>query len=1090
MKLTILLAVFCTFHASAGLIAQNISIKASDTEISKVLTEIQKQGDYRFLFNSSLKDLRTKVSVNFERAELEEVMKQLFSGTTLTYTRLDNNLIAIRSNSPEEKDIRVTGKVTSDNGDPIAAASVVVKGTSNGTVTDAGGNFSITVPDNAVLVISAVGYNTVEVSVAGKQQISVKLEQSTKKMDEVVVIGYGTASKRDLTGSIIKVSGKDVADKPNTNPVASLQGKVSGLYVVNSGTPGKEPDIRIRGTNSLSGDVKPLYLVDGNFQDNINYLNPADIESVEILKDPSSLAIFGVRGANGVIAITTKKAKVGQININFNTNFGIKKLVDKIKMVDAAQFRTLYDEEQSNLDIPLYDRKDLSAWTGNTDWINEMTRTAIFNATNLSISTATDKNRFYISFGRTYDEGIVKNQQLTKYSINLSDEVKLSNNFKVGFTLMGLNQRNPYSAADGLLTDARRTLPITPVFNSARNAYYDLAIQSAQMTNPAMVLNNNWNKELAFENRYVGSVFAEWKFLKDFTLRSTVYGDFSYLSARTYSPLDSVYNPTTDKVTSHRGYLLTSIRQSEERWRKWQQDHTITFKKAIGDHNVTLLGGFTTYESIYRGMNGYIRQSATGKPIPNDKRFWYLNTVWGDVNTQTVSSGQWEKATVSGLLRGLYNYQGKYIATLSYRRDASSAWRPELNNQADNFYSIGLAWDVTKENFFTKQNVFDYLKIKGSYGKLGVQNTYGYDYPAYPTLSPSYAIFGTVSVPVYYQNYIASPDLHWERVFSREIGFEFAMLNNRLNGDFTYYRKDTKGLMAIIGSGASDNLLKNLGDMRNRGIEASLSYNHTISKDMNLSVSGNITTFDNRFLNSSFSTIVDEQYPNRTEPGYPVGYFYGLKVAGIIQSYADKNSYLDQSNLDSYGPGDFKYVDVNGDGVITTDDRTTIGNPTPDFTYGGNITYKYKQLDISMDFQGVYGNEIYRYWGSSENPYTTYNYPAFRMNRWHGEGTSNWEPLLGAAHKINRYPSTYGIEDGSYFRIRNLQIGYNFAGEGFLKKLKVKNMRLFVNAQNLKTWKHNSGYTPEFGGSAIRFGIDDGNNPMPAIYTGGININF
>ena len=224
-----------------------------------------------------------------------------------------------------------------------------------------------------------------------------------------------------------------MSDKPNINPVASLQGKVSGLYVVNSGTPGKEPDIRIRGTNSLSGDVKPLYLVDGIFQDNINYLNPSDIESIEIMKDPSSLAIFGVRGANGVIAVTTKKAKAGTININFNTTFGVKKLVDKIKLVNGTDFKTLFDEEQSNLDIPLYDRKDLTLWNGNTDWIDEMTRTAYFNATNLSLSTATEKNKFYMSVGRTYDQGVVKHQQLEKYSLNISDEVKLSNNFKVGF---------------------------------------------------------------------------------------------------------------------------------------------------------------------------------------------------------------------------------------------------------------------------------------------------------------------------------------------------------------------------------------------------------------------------------------------------------------------------------------------------------------------------------------------------------------------------------------------------------------------------------------------------------------------------------
>lgn len=983
----------------------------------------------------------------------------------------------------------VTGRVTNEEGQPLAGVTVAHRGGSATTATNANGEYSINVPDNAVLLFTSIGYEGQTVSVAGKSTANVVMVKATQKMDEVVVIGYGTASKRDLAGSITKLSGNVVADKPNINPVASLQGKVAGVYIVNSGNPGQEPDIRIRGTNSLSGAVKPLYLVDGNFQDNINYINPADIESIEILKDPSSLAIFGVRGANGVIAVTTKKAKAGQVNINFNTTFGTKKLVDKIAMVDADGFKMLYDEMQSNLDIPLYDRKDLSKWTGNTDWIDAMTRTGFFNATNLSVSSATEKNRFYFSIGRIYDEGIVNHQQLTKYTMNVSDEVKLYKNFKLGFNITGLRQRNPYSSAEGLLFNARRILPITPVFNAERNTYYDLAIQNAQMTNPVMELNNNWDKELSYETRFVGNVFAEINFLRNFTWRSTFYGDMSFLDSRKYSPLDSVYSPVSDAVTIHRGYMLTSVTQKEERYRKWQQDHILTFKKAYGDHNINFTAGFTTYENIYRGMNGYIRQSSTGKPIPNDKRFWYLNNIWGDQTTQSVSTGQWEKATVSTLFRTMYNYAGKYIASLSFRRDNSSAWRPENNNQGDNFYSVGLAWDIAKEKFFDRQKVFDAFKLKASYGKLGVQNTYGYDYPAYPSLTPNYVSFGNITVPVYSQNYIDDPGLKWEAVHGREVGFEFSMLNNHLSGDVVYYHKRTKGLLALVSTGVGLSQLKNLGDMRNRGIEASLSYNRKLNKDWNMTVSGNITTFDNLFEKSSFGTNADEQYPNVTRPGFPVGYFYGFKVAGVIQSYADKLAWYDQSTLDSYGPGDFKYEDINGDGVITTDDRTMIGNPTPDFSYGGNITLKYKNIDFSMDVQGVYGNEIYRYWGSSENPYTTYNFPAFRLDRWHGPGTSNWEPMVAESHKINRYPSTYGIEDGSYFRIRNLQIGMNITS-GLLSRTKAKNLRVFVGAQNLKTWKRNSGYTPEFGGGPISFGIDNGVNPMPAIITGGINVNF
>ena len=980
---------------------------------------------------------------------------------------------------------RVTGKVTS-GGDPVVGASVFVKGTKVGTTTDASGNFTLSVADNAVLVISSVGFESQEVAVAGKTSLSINLTASVQKIDEVVVIGYGTASKRDLTGSIAKLSGREVSDKPNVNPVASLQGKVAGLQVVNSGKPGQEPDIRIRGTNSIGG-VKPLYLVDGIFNDNINFLNPNDIESIEILKDPSSLAIFGVRGANGVIAITTKKAKSGQVNINFNTTFGQSRLVDKIKMVDANQFKLLFQEELENIGGSPF---DFAPWGANTDWVDVMTQKGSMNSTNLSLSSATDRNRFYMSVGTTNEEGIVKHEKLSRITLNINDEVKLNKAIKVGFSMSGIRQRNPYSRSRDLLYTARRVLPITPVFNPQRNAYYNLAIQSGQMTNPAMELNNNWDKELTYENRMVGNVFAEINFLKNLTLRSTFYADMSNVDSRTYTPLDSVYDPITDAVSVHNAYRITAVSQSNQRWNKFQQDHILTFKKNFGDHGLTAMGGFTTYYNEYRGQFGSVRQSLTGASIPNNKRFWYIDNGFGDRSTRISSSGQSERATVSSLIRLLYNYQGRYLLNASFRRDYSSAWRQDYGNQGQNFWSVGAAWDLTKEDFMQSQTFFDNLKLKGSIGVLGVQNTYGFDYPAYPTLSTSgSAVFGDLIVPVFVQNYLDDKNLHWETVHSKEFGVEFDILKRKLHAEIVYYNKETKDLLAMIDAGGGRSTLTNIGNMRNKGFELSATYNTQLTKDLSLSVAANMTTFDNMFLNSPFKSLPDEQFPSLTLAGNPIGFFYGYKVAGVFQSYADKLAYPIMNLGSNYGPGDLKYEDLNGDGVITTDDRTMIGNPTPDFIYGGNVTLRYKGFDLGVDMQGSYGNEIYRYWGSSELPYTKYNYPAFKMNRWHGEGTSNWDPILADNRTVNRLPSNYGIEDGSYFRIRNLQIGYDISAD-VLKKAKIKGARVFVNFQNLKTWKRNSGYSPEFGGSPTSFGNDVGNDPIPAIFSGGINVNF
>lgn len=1084
MKLTILLAVLCTFQATAGLTAQTVTLKTKDTEIAAILNSIQKQGDFRFLYNSKLKDLKQKVSVDFQNTDIREVLKRLFAGTTLTFLQLDNNLVAIRSTSPDEKDIRVTGKITNEAGEGLAAVSITIKGTARGTVTDMNGNFVLTAPENAVLVISAIGYNTVEVNVNNQQVLNVKLEQATRRMDEVVVIGYGAASKRDLTGSITKVNGKDIADKPNINPISSLQGRVAGLYIVNSGTPGAQPDIRLRGTSSF-GQVRPLYVVDGIFNDNIDFLNPNDIESIEVLKDPSSLAIFGIRGATGAIVITTKKAKAGQLNINFSSTAGVKRLVDRIAMVDANGFKTLYDEEQANNGVPTNQRFDYTPWTGNTDWIEAMTRTAFFNTNNLSVTASTEKNKFYMGIGYAIDEGVVKHERLTKMFININDELKISKNIKVGFTLNSMRQKLPFSQANGLLFDARRILPITPLQN-AEGTFYDLAVQGGQISNPLMNLESKWDKESRIEYRNVGSVYTEINFLRNFTFRSTFYADMSNLESRNYNPLIARYNPVIDS-TFVPANSLTSVTQNNERWSKFQQDHVLTFRKNFGEHGVTATAGFTTFEEKYRGLFGSVRQSPTGDIIPDDPRFWYVSNGFGDPATLRVSSGQWDRANAAFLGRVLYNYGGKYLLNASFRRDGSSAFP---NNEWNNFYSVGAAWEVTKESFMDNVKFIDFLKIKASTGTLGVQNTLGLAYPAYPNIvAGNSAVFGDLLLPSYSRSYEPDRDLNWERIRASEAGFELYALNNRLYVEASYYIRTTNDLLAYEFSSLTGSRLGNIGKVRNQGIEVTSSWTQQLSKDATLTLSGNITTFNNEVIDlpSGGKLTAGEERPSVTEKGFPIGYFYGYVVEGVYQSYADKLASPTVVGYD-YQPGDLKYKDVNGDGKIDATDRTMIGNPTPDFMYGLSANFKYKGFDAGVDFQGVYGNEIYRYWGSSELPFTRFNYPTFRLNRWTGDGTSNWEPAV-SSRPINRLPSTYGVEDGSFFRIRNVQLGYNFNPDK-LRSIHIKSFRIFLNAQNLKTFKRNSGYTPEFGGSPTQFGIDNGDGPIPVIFTGGINVNF
>jgi TonB-linked SusC/RagA family outer membrane protein len=1095
MKLTLLLTVAFTFQAVAGADAQTITLKASDMEISKVLNSIEKQGNFRFLYNAQLKDLRKKVTVNFENAVLPDAMQQLFSGTTLTYRVLGDNLVALRSTNPSENAIPITGRVTNEAGEGIAAASITVKGTRQGTTTDGNGNFSLNVAENATLVISAIGYMAQEVKVNGQQTLVVKLKQATSKMDEVVVIGYGSASKRDLTGSIVKISGKEVADKPNANPIASLQSKVAGLSVVNNGTPGAAPDIRIRGTISI-GSVGPLYVVDGVFNDNIDYLNPNDIESIEILKDPSSLAIFGVRGAPGVIAITTKKARAGQTVINFNTSYGFKKLVDKIQLANRDEFIELFQEEKSNInDFSVFDYKP---WTGNTDWIDAVTRTGIFNTNNLSVSSSTERNKFTMAVGFITDEGIIRREKLTKATLSINDEVRLNKNVKLGFTINAIRQQAPYGYAQNVLNDARKVVPIVTsgtsrvlaknpygLDSSFQDLYSDLPLfQNSGVVNPLLRLENEWDRNKYVEYRLVGSFFTELNITKDLSFRPAWYADMSFINTRSYQPLYNAWDPSNNKAFLYS--TATGVNEGSNDYRKFQQDYVLSYKKRFGDHNLSATAGWTTYYFGNFNRNASVKQSATGAPIPNDPRFWYINNTFGDPQSQRSSSDQRERSTASGLLRALYNYRNKYYLNLSYRQDGSSQISPD--NRWQPFWAVGAAWEISREPFMDKQKIINFAKLKASVGTLGNQNTYGYDYPFYPALvTGNAAVFGNNIYNAFSQQYLPDPNLRWEIVNGKEVGLELAAFDNRLRFEAAYYDKLTKDLMTFIpGQNGAQNGLKNIGSIRNWGVELTASWDQKIGKDFSITVGGNLTTLKNKVKELATEDFSIVSGVNRTTVGLPIGYFYGYIVEGIYQSFADKLASPVNTEF-SYGPGDLKYKDINGDGKINTDDRTMIGNPTPDFMYGLNATVRYKRFELDMDFGGVYGNEIFRNWGATESPFQRVNYPKFKTNRWRGPGTSNWDPILAQDHRINYEASTYSIEDGSYFRIRNVQLAYS-VNPTLTKRARINNMRIFVNLQNPKTWKRNLGYTPEYGGGAISFGVDNAGGAIPSVTTFGINI--
>ncbi|MDR1719847.1 MAG: TonB-dependent receptor [Dysgonamonadaceae bacterium] len=990
----------------------------------------------------------------------------------------------------------ITGRITDTSGEPLVGASITVKGTATGTSTDFDGNFKLNASPSDVLVITYLGYLTKEIAVGNAKELRISLEEDTRVLEEVVVIGYGTAKKRDLTGSISSINGAVVADKPSSNPLASLQGRVSGVQVVNTGRAGQDPQIRIRGTNSING-YAPLYIVDGLFTDNINYLNPSDIESIEILKDASSLAIFGISGANGVIILTTKKAKEGQTLVNFNSSVGWKTITNKLPMANAAQFKELYNEQRINQGATPFDYTD---WNADTDWQDELFQTGFMNNNNLSISGATGANKFYAGIGYLTEEGNIKTEEMKRITVNLNSEYEVSKTLKFGFQVNGAKMNFP-DAKD--VAGVLKAAPIAPVHRDYVNPVTGLTeqllssmpdFQRSQSSNPVRAIELLGQTNLGSNYRFTGNLYGELKLLTHFTFKATLSYNYGLSESRKFSPIIWEYNPDAEGDKKVNINDRETVSQSKSTNSALQQDYILTYDNTFGKNDITVMAGLTSNYKESSSLDGARYQMIDEiyfSPGDNTDK-WWISSI-GSTAGATNGGSQWKRFTLSYLARLLYNFDSKYLLNASYRRDGSSVFRG-VGNTWDNFYSIGAGWIISGEPFMNGQEVIDLLKIKSSYGVLGSENTGGNNYPTYPVLTSSgSAVFGDDIIPGYTTQYLVQ-NLRWEKTHAFEAGFQLEMLNQRLSIEPVYYSKLTKDIIVSLSSRTgARNSLENLGEISNKGFEVALGWNDKLGDGgFRYALGANFTTIKNN-VESLGRDELDAKYEEiggnsavRTIAGLPIAHFYGYQVEGVYQTWPDiKQS--PKNTVYSVKPGDLKFKDINNDGEINTLDRTMIGNPTPDLMYGFNFELGYKDFDLTVDVMGVYGNEIYRDWGTST--YAQLNYQERHLNRWRGKGTSNWEPILDPTRTINTVPSSYFIEDGSFFRIRNIQLGYE-VNSRLLNKLHIKSCRIYANAQNLKTWSRNSGYTPEMGGTALKFGVDSGGYPMPAVYTLGLNISF
>ena len=867
----------------------------------------------------------------------------------------------------------VTGVVTDSFNEPLIGASIVVQGTTNGVITDLDGKYSIKVTPGATLQFSYVGMEKQSIKVGNQSIINVQLKDDSQMLAETVVIGYGSAKKRDLTGSITNIKGDEIANKPVANPLSALQGKVAGVQVINSGRAGEDPEIRVRGTNSING-YKPLYVVDGLFNDNINFLNPQDIESMEILKDPSSLAIFGVRGANGVIIITTKKAKVGQTRVNINGSFGFKSVPNQIEMVDAAGFKELYNEQLRNEGNPEF---DFTGWNGNTNWQDEIFQTGFITNNNVSITGASEKHSFYLGAGYAYEQGNIKNEKYSKITLSVSNEYKLTDNFRVGFQFNGARI---LPADTKTVTTAVRATPVATVFNDQYGLYTTLPeFQKAQMNNPMVDVDLKANTTRAENYRGSGNVYAEWDFLKHFQFKAMFSMDYASNNSRKFTPIIQVYDASAEGNIVTLGDGKTGVSQAKQTEMKTQSDYLLTYTNTWGDHSLTATAGFTTYYNKLENL-GAARAQGVGLVIPDNPDKWYVSI--GDAGTSTNESTQWERATVSMLGRILYNYKGRYLFNGSFRRDGSSAFS-YTGNQWQNFYSVGAGWLISEEEFMKDITWLDMLKLKGSWGTLGNQNL-DKAYPAEPLLSNAYsAVFGTPSAiyPGYQLSYLPNATLRWEKVEAWEVGAEANFFRNRLHLEGVYYKKTTKDLLAEV-PGISGTVpgIGNLGSIENKGIELAINWRDQIG-DWNYSIGGNLTTIKNKVLSlvqEGYSIISGDKSQSYTMAGFPIGYFYGYKVEGVYQNQAEIDN-SPKNTLATVTPGDLKFVDVDGNGEITPADRTMIGDPTPDVTYGINFSVGYKNWELGVDMMGQAGNEIYRTWDNYN--WSQFNFMKQRLNR-------------------------------------------------------------------------------------------------------------
>ena len=1013
------------------------------------------------------------------------------------------------------------GVVKDAKGEPIIGANVVVKGSTNGVVTDLDGKYELrNVPSNAVVQISYIGYLTQEFKAGELSTLDVKLLEDTQKLDEVVVVGYGVQKKKDLTGAVAVLKLDDVKTSPVSSVDEMMQGKLSGVNVMPDNMPGGGVAVRIRGFSTVRNN-DPLYIIDGvPVENGINFLNPNDIESMQVLKDASSASIYGARAANGVVIISTKKGKQGKMTVNFDAYTGFQEAAKSLRMLNAQQYGDMLWTAMTNdgktpandiygngttAVIPSYLDKAQTIPSDDVDWVQEILRKAIVQSYNLSFSKADDTSSQLFSAGYFDQNGLMKYTGFRRLNGRFNSEWKLFNKHAIIGENISLSHdwgvgATNNSALSGMLYNAYKYMSIIPVYdnngNFAGNPFGDIE-------NPlGSLYRNKDNNE--HNTRIMGNAYIQISPIDGLTFKSNFGTDYKNYNLRDYSPKFSEINVLQ---------ALSTLTNTNSGRFNWVFTNTLNYLKSFGLNDVNVLLGT---ESL---RNRYEYFTATRKGFAfDDENFHYLNAGGTSDQTNTGSMEQYSMTSYFGKID--YSFNNRYLAAFTLRRDGSSRLG---KNKWGNFPAVSLGWRISNESFFHSHLISD-LKLRFGWGQNGNS-----DIPAYSTIDSyssnqdysNYPMDGSQSSVYtgYTQTRTSNPNLKWETTTQTNLGLDLGLLNNELLLTVDLFNKDTKDLLyarplvSTVG-GTNATMWDNIGKMNNKGVEVEINYKKSLDKDFGINVGMNLSVIRNKMTELSngvsyigipstmLHSVNFDQEISRSAVGHPIASFYVYKADGLFQSQQEIDSYVNSSGeklQPNAHPGDIRFVDMNGDGKIDGNDRSFVGSPHPDLTAGLTLGFNYKNFDFSAFFSGSFGNDVYnltKYLGEFFNQ-SQYNKNSTILNAWTPTHTNTSVPRVTQDDPNNNIrPSSYYIENGSYVRLKNLKVGYQLP-KNILSLLNVQNAYLYLQATNLFTITSYDGIDPEVGLQSytsssrnLDMGIDRGIYPLSRSYTFGVNVSF